>query len=289
MHLRTAITAQNSLGEGPVWSIEENSLYWVDIQEKKLQRWSPKSNGYEMWHMPSEIGSFALSESGICVIALRNGFVLFDLDKKSVNMICEIESDMPFTRFNDGKCDRHGRFWAGTMDEEIPNRRASLYCLDNDKTCMKVRGNVGISNGLGWSPDNQVFYYTDSSTYSIFAYDFNAENGQISNGRMFIETPKNYVPDGLTVDADGFVWSAMWDGWKIVRFAPNGRIDLEIPLPVQRPTSCTFGGEDLSQLFITSARIGLSEKELSKQPEAGNVFVVDTKFRGLPEPNYMDG
>jgi sugar lactone lactonase YvrE len=223
------------------------------------------------------------------VVALRTGLAFLDLNNSDITPICDLEMDLPFTRFNDGKCDRQGRFWAGTMDEEYPKQRASLYRLDQDGSCVKIRGNVGISNGLGWSPDNKVFYYTDSTVNTIYAYDFNAEDGKISNERIFFETTGNYSPDGLTVDSDGFVWSAMWNGWKVVRFSPDGKVDKEIALPVQRPTSCTFGGFELSDLYITSARMDLTEEELKKQPDAGSVLVLRTKMKGLPEPKFMDG
>ncbi|KPL08167.1 hypothetical protein AMJ86_01695 [bacterium SM23_57] len=289
MELKIAIKANNVLGEGPVWSVEENALYWVDIQEKLLQRWSPAREGIDIWRMPFEIGSFALIHSGGCVVALRTGLALLDLTNGEITPICDLEMDLPFTRFNDGKCDRQGRFWAGTMDEEYPNQRASLYRLDQDRSCEKIRGNVGISNGLGWSPDNKVFYYTDSTVNTIYAYDFDVENGNISNERIFVEIPQNYTPDGLTVDSDGFVWSAMWDGWKVVRFSPDGQVDKEIPLPVQRPTSCTFGGAKLNDLYITSARINLTEEELKKQPDAGSVLVFMTEVKGIPESKYRGG
>lgn len=284
MDIKVAVHSQNALGEGPVWSQGEGALYWVDIHKKLLQRWVPSSDNIESWLMPSEIGSLAIRKSGGCLVALRDGFAFVDLDSGLVTPICDLEEDLPFTRFNDGKCDRRGRFWAGTMDEVFPNRRGSLYRLGEDGKCVKVRGNVGISNGLGWSPDNKTFYYTDSSAHAIFAYSYDHDSGHISNERIFVKTPENYVPDGLTVDSDGFIWSAKWDGWKIVRYAPSGRIDLEIPMPVQRPTSCIFGGKNLNKLFITTASIDLGAEELKQQPLAGNVFVVETDAVGLAEP-----
>ncbi len=288
MELKVAIKSNNVLGEGPVWSGDENALYWVDIQEKLLQRWTPSNDAIDFWKMPSEIGSFAFAKKGFCVVALRTGIAMLDLVNNSIKAICNPEADMSFTRFNDGKCDRKGRFWAGTLDEESPNQRASLYRLAQNHKCEKVRDHVGISNGLGWSPDNRIFYFTDSSNHTIYAYDFDIENGEISNERIFVETSHHYKPDGLSVDSEGYIWSAMWDGWKITRFAPNGSVDIEIPMPVQRPTSCTFGGIDLTQLYITSARVDLSEETLRKQPDAGSVFVLETNVKGILEPVYLD-
>lgn len=287
MIIDVAVSSCDTLGEGPIWDSKENALYWVDIERKLLQRWDPANNMRKVWELHTNIGSFALRSSGGAVVALRDGLSFLNLSDGTITMICNPESKKRKTRFNDGKCDRQGRFWAGTMDEEIPNKRAALYRYDPDGTCHMMVDRIGISNGLGWSPDNATFYYTDSGDRVIYAYDFNLDFGLIYNRRIFVQTPSDYVPDGLTVDAAGYVWSANWDGWKVTRYDPLGRIDLEIPLPIQRPTSCTFGGENLDKLYITSARIGLEAKDLAKQPLAGNVFVVQTDVHGLPEPRFV--
>ena len=172
------------------------------------------------------------------------------------------------------------------MDEEPNFYNGGLYCVETNLTFVKKKQAVGISNGLGWSPDNRVFYYTNSARRTIWSYDFNESSGEISNEMIFAQTPKAFVPDGLTVDSEGYIWSAKWDGWKVVRYSPDGKIDFELKLPVQRPTSCTFGGHDLNLLYITSARIGLDEISLSEQPLAGSVFVVKTNVYGIPEPKF---
>jgi L-arabinonolactonase len=287
MEVKVAIESKDSLGEGPVWSESEGALYWVDIDRQLLQRWDSVSGERRIWEMPSAIGSFALRESGGCIVALRTGLASLDFASGEVVPIVDPEPDKPTTRFNDGKCDRQGRFWAGTMDEEYPNLRGSLYRLDSDLGLHRMRGSVGISNGLGWSPDNRTFYFTDSVKHTIYVYDFDPETGDIAHERIFAQTPEEYVPDGLTVDSEGCIWSAKWDGWKIVRYAPNGSIDLEVSLPVQRPTSCTFGGPGMNLLFVTSARIDLSNEELSRQPLAGSVFVIETRVKGIPEPKFL--
>jgi sugar lactone lactonase YvrE len=287
MNLEIAVKSNNILGEGPVWSSQENALYWIDIQQKQLLRWKDSETEVDIWDMPSEIGSFALRDAGGFVVALRDGLAFFDKDRREINYICRLESDISEIRFNDGKCDRIGRFWVGTMDEEVLNRRASLYCLDKSLNCNKVKESIGISNGLGWSPDNKIFYYTDSADHTIYAFDFDMDSGNISSERIFVKTNNSYTPDGLTVDSEGYVWSAMWDGWKIVRYAPDGQVDTEIRLPVQRPTSCTFGGENLDFLYITSARIDLKEIDMLEQPFAGNIFRLNTTVQGLPEPSFL--
>jgi len=287
MDVTVAVDSNDSLGEGPVWSVDENSLYWVDIDRQLLQRWDLEYGERKIWEMPSAIGSFALKKSGGCIVALKTGLADLDLNTGEVTPIIDPEPEMTYTRFNDGKCDRQGRFWAGTMDEEYPNRRGSLYQLDSNFHLRTMGGKVGISNGLGWSPDNQVFYYTDSATRTIYAYDFDFITGEISNRRVFVRTPRNFVPDGLTIDSEGFIWSAKWDGWKIVRYAPDGSIDLELKMPIQRPTSCTFGGPEMNLLFVTSARIDLSSSVLEKQPLAGSVFLIKTDVTGIPEPMFL--
>ena len=285
MKAQLAYQIRNILGEGPVWDPPSQSLYWVDIYAPVLQCWHPASGAYRQWAMPSDIGSFALREQGGAVLGLRTGFAFLDFESGAVTPLVDPEADLPYTRFNDGKCDRRGRFWAGTMDEES-NTRGALYCLNPQGGCRQIKPGIGISNGLGWSPDNTVMYYTDSIKRTIWAYDFDLATGTISNERIFAQTPEAYVPDGLTVDAEGYVWSAKWDGWKVVRYAPDGRVDLEVQLPVQRPTSCNFGGPAMNQLYITSASVDLTEAELAGQPLAGSVFVLATEVRGLPEPHF---
>ncbi len=285
MKVELAIDSYDELGEGPVWDPIQERLYWVDILGPALQQWDPKTGRRARWAMPTDIGSYALRESGGFVVALRNGLAFFDPKSQTFSPITNPEAHLPDTRFNDGKCDRLGRFWAGTMDES-GQQQGGLYRLNEAQECRKMRSNIGISNGLGWSPDNRTFYYTDSTQHTIFAYDFDSELGTLSNAHIFAQTPPEYVPDGLTVDAAGFVWSANWDGWKITRYAPDGTIDREIKMPIQRPTSCIFGGENLTDLYVTSAKIGLAAEALATQPLAGCVFVIQTNVQGLPEPQF---
>ena len=285
MKVKCAFRSRDTLGEGPIWCIEEQALYWVDIQQPALQRWHPATGEHKVWQMPSEIGSYALRESGGAVVALGTGLAWLDLSSGDVTPIVDPEADMAENRFNDGKCDRQGRFWAGTMPLKERGPLGALYRLDPDGIVHKMRERVSVSNGLGWSLDNRTMYYTDSPTGNIYAYDFDPDMGKISNERIFAHTDNGF-PDGLTVDGEGYVWSAKWDGWRIVRYAPDGSIDREIKMPVQRPTSCMFGGPELRHLFVTSATINLTEAELAAQPLAGSVFVIETDVAGLPEPRF---
>ena len=286
MIVKTAYSAKNNLGEGPVWNIEEQALYWVDILNRKLQKWKPGTGAFHSWDMPEHIGCYAFRKQGGAIIALRSGIYSFDFETERLESIVKPEGDRDNTRFNDGACDRAGRFFAGTMTYEETIPEGNLYRLDPDHQLSHMRSGIKVSNGLGWSPDNQVMYYADSPTQCIFAFDYDIDSGRMTNERIFCKIEQGY-PDGLTVDAEGYVWLAVWDGWRIVRYAPDGSIDKTIEMPIQRPTSCMFGGPNLNQLYITSAIKNLPVAELEKQPEAGNIFVIEVDVPGLPEPLFM--
>ncbi|MBM6593592.1 SMP-30/gluconolactonase/LRE family protein [Microvirga pudoricolor] len=276
------------LGEGPFWSRKDASLKWIDILAPAIHLSDPIKGSDVVVPMPEIVGAFAECSAGGLVIASQTGFSLFDPATGRKSPIGDPEADKPGNRFNDGKCDALGRFWAGTMDMAVTPGAGSLYRLDARGRIDRMETGIGISNGIGWSPDNASMYFTDSMARTIFVYDFDLENGTISRRRVFAQTPENMgVPDGLTVDAEGFVWSAQWDGWRIIRYAPDGTVDRAISVPVPRPTSCTFGGPDLSTLFITSARIRLSSQQLQEAPLSGSVFAIDTGVKGLPDHPFQ--
>ncbi|MCP4305252.1 MAG: SMP-30/gluconolactonase/LRE family protein, partial [bacterium] len=210
-------------GECPIWVPDENALYLTDIPGKALHRWQPETGEHRSWPMPEEVGCFALREGGGLVGALRNGFAMIDLDAGTVDFITDPESDRPENRFNDGRADRQGRFWAGTMHEPRTVRDGQLYRLDTDLTCTAMAGDVLVANGLAWSPDSRVMYWSDSRRSKVFAFDFDPATGDITNRRLFIElTEEQGRPDGATVDAEGFYWSACYLGSRVLRIAPNG-------------------------------------------------------------------
>jgi sugar lactone lactonase YvrE len=280
-------TMRSTLGEGPVWSPKEQSLYWVDIVAPTVHRLNETTGEIRTWRLPSEVGSMALRRGGGAVVALRSGFHLLDLETGAVTLLIDPEADRPTNRFNDGKCDRQGRFWAGTLEDAEQDPAGSLYRLDAAGGCERVLGGIVCSNGLGWSPDGQTMYHTDSWQFRIDAWDFDPATGALQNRRPFVQLPRGRVaPDGLTVDAEGCLWVATWDGWQVLRYAPDGSVDRIVDLPVPRPTSCTFGGPDLDRLYITSARRGLGEGTLAQAPLSGAVFVLEPGVRGLPEPEY---
>ena len=284
------LDARAILGEGPVWCPSDHALYWVDIRKPALHRLGPGRGATRSWPMPEEIGSFALRRDGGALVALRSGLAFLDLEAGSLARVCAPEPDKPQNRMNDGKCDRRGRFWVGTMSTlpaSVREPTGALYRLDHDLRWHRMLDGITVPNSLAWSPDDRTLYFADTPSRQIRAFDFDVERGTIANPRVFATLPEGVgFPDGSTVDADGFLWNAHFDGWRLTRYAPDGRVDRVIGLPVQRPTSCAFGGDNLDILYVTSASARLTEAELAKGPLAGGLFAVSVGVRGLPEPRF---
>ena len=280
------LPARNKLGEGPLWHPGEKALYWVDIEGDSFQCYFPDTGKQETFPVGQPVGCLAFREKGGLLLALRDGIGFWDLKTGSLEMITNPEESRENARFNDGKVDRQGRFWAGTIGDDD---QSALYRLDPNGSVHTMETGITISNGIGWSPDDKTMYYTDSAVRRIYAYDFNPASGEISNRRDFVKVPTTEgFPDGLTIDSEGFIWSAQWDGWRVTRYDPDGKVERVVYMPVQRPTSCVFGGEDLSLLFITSAWTGLHETDLREQPLAGDLFLIQTEITGKPV-NYFKG
>lgn len=285
--IRLLVDARNTLGEVPVWDVAEQALYWVDIERCRLHRRDHASGALRTWDFPERIGSFALREQGGLICAFETGFAFFDPVTGAIDWIAKPEAMIARNRFNDGKCDRSGRFWAGTMDDRLSEHTGSLYRLDPDLSVHRMDGAIGISNSLAWSPDERSFYFADTLDGLIYAYDYDARSGGIANRRVFASTAEQPgSPDGSTIDADGYLWNAQWGGSRIVRYAPDGSIDRIVMLPVQYPTSCMFGGPELATLFVTSAVWDLSREALEAQPWAGGVLAFEPGVQGLPEPRF---
>jgi sugar lactone lactonase YvrE len=283
--LEHVLAVQNELGEGPVWNHEEQSLYWVDINRGHFHRLHPATGAHDVFDVGLPVGTLAFRASGGLVLATRDGFAFWDPETQALRFIADPEPGKPDARFNDGAVDRQGRFWAGTISKEPTS---SLYRLDPDGSVHRMESGVTVSNGIGWSPDDRTMYFTDSPLRVIYAYDFDPATGAIENRRPFIHTPERAgVPDGLTVDSEGFIWSARWGGWKVTRYDPAGKAEREIQLSVQYPTSCTFGGPQLDELYITSAWAALSEAERADQPWAGDLFRLQAGVRGFEEPRFL--
>jgi len=285
MQVTRAYPSQNILGEGPVWNVKDQAIYWVDIIGRKIQRYYPEDDKYEAFNVPLQVGMIAFRKQGEMVCATENGFYFWEIGAQEMEFITHPESGKEGARFNDGKVDRKGRLWAGTMTPQ--GATSALYRVNPDLKIVKMVRKVTISNGICWSPDNTTMYYVDSLRYVINAFDFDLETGEIGNRRPFVQLANSIgVPDGLTIDQEGHVWCAIYDGWKVMRFAPSGEISAEINMPVSRPSSVAFGGKDLDELYITSIAEGLSKEEKEKQPMAGDLFMVKTQVKGLPEPFF---
>jgi sugar lactone lactonase YvrE len=281
------LDARALLGESPVWCPVEKVLYWVDIKRPAIRCFDPARGSCRTWPMKEEIGSIGLRRSGGAVAALRSGFAFVDFVSGETRMLHNPIAGKSDVRFNDGRCDRRGRFWAGTQHEKRQVGGAALYRFDPDGTCHEMVGSITVSNGLSWSPDDRTMYFADSYVRTIFSFAFDPESGALGNRRIFAELPAGAgVPDGATVDAEGFLWSANFDGGCITRYAPDGRVDRVVRMPVQRPTSCAFGGDGFGILYVTSASSGLTDEQCSAAPLAGGIFALDVGVKGLPEPRF---
>ncbi len=290
--IECVLQTEATVGESPVWHVGEQRLYWIDIQGKQIHRFDPATHTNESFELPGIVTCIQLRAKGGLVLTLKKHFAFFDPDNNHLQKLASVEEDLPENRFNDGKCDPHGRFWAGTMDaKDWKKPSGNLFRMDADQTVTKMQSQVICSNGSGWSLNGRTMYYTESFRYAIFAYDFDPSSGTISNRRTFAEIDTNDrkaggFPDGMTVDAEGFVWSNQVGVGKIVRYDPNGKIERIVQMPVPRATDCTFGGINFDTLFITSARETMTPAQLQKAPLSGSLFAVDAGVRGLPSPAF---
>lgn len=274
-------------GESPVWAVEERALYFTDIPGAIMHRFEPDTGAHESYAMPEPLTAFAMREAGGFVAAMRSGFALVEPARGVVEWLARPEADRPDNRLNDGRCDRDGRFWAGSMHLPRTDFAGTLYRLGTDRSCTPMAGDVIVSNGLAFSPDGSTMYWSDSRSSRVFAFDFDRATGDIANRRLFFETTEAQGrPDGAAVDAEGFYWSACYLGSRILRIAPDGTLDREIAMPVRDVTMVAFGGDDLDTLYVTTSCEALSKPERADSPLAGALFAVDPGVKGLPEPKY---
>ena len=282
-----AYDGKHKLGESPVWSVRDGALFWVDIYGPTINRLDPSIGQVKTWTLPDPVGAIGLRAKAGLVCATKRGFHRFDLKTGGLDPIADPESHLPDNRFNDGRCDRRGRFFAGTMSEAAREPTGSLYCLEPDLTVRVARSGIVIPNSLAWSPDDKAMYFADTERRKVWKYDYDADAGAISNERVFIDTSDRAGhPDGSTIDTDGCLWNAEYGGGRICRYTPDGRLDRVIELPVTQPTSLAFGGPKLDTLYVTSARQNLSPQALEHQPLAGALFVLTPGVTGLPEPAF---
>lgn len=274
--LLMTIPVGNTLGEGVLWDEKSQSIWWTDIECAQLFNYDVNHQRLSTIPMPYRVGSFGLTQDADqLIVAFDRGVGLYNLKTEAVQWLATPESHIPDNRFNDGRVDRQGRFWAGTMVEHspYPNHHAALYCIDQQGQCLKILEGISISNGLCWSPDGLTMYHADSPEHEIFQYDFDPKTASVSNKRSFITTNPMIFPDGSEVDAAGFVWNAHWGGGQVVRYHPDGDRDLTLTLPVTNPTSIAFGGPNLDWLIITSATHSLTAERRMQEPQAGDVFI----------------
>ena len=287
--IERVVNIQNEVGESPRWDAEEQALFWLDIWDSPaVFRFKPQTGEFTRWAPGLPVTGHARRKQGGFVFASRTGLYFWDERTGASQFILDPEADNGPVRFNDGSADRMGRFWAGsTYADDQFRPEGSLYRMTPSGSVQKMAGGLACSNGLGWSLDNKTMYVTAQFAYELLAFDFDPATGDLANRRSFAKVPEaDGLPDGLTVDAEGYIWSAQWGGWRLTRYDPDGKIERVVKLPVPNPTSCVFGGPDLKDLYVTTAWLGLSDAERQATPGSGDLYVVHTDIQGLPEPKF---
>ncbi|RBP51623.1 SMP-30/gluconolactonase/LRE family protein [Arenicella xantha] len=290
------IKVNNELGEGVIWDALARVIWWTDIQGKTLYQYAPETKELNSWQTPERIACFAPVQNRTdLVVAFESGFAFYQPDSGAVEWIHKVEQDNSGTRFNDGRTDRQGRFWAGTMveNEELSTYKGSLYCLQSDLSIRQTISGLAIPNSLCWSPDSTLMYHTDTPSRTIRRYDFDSQTGTFdtdnSSAHKFVTTEPDCFPDGSIIDADGYLWNAQWGGSKVVRYAPDGSEDLSLAVPTAQPTCVAFAGTNLDLLVVTSAHEWMTPQQRAEDPQAGNVFIYQTPFKGLVESRFKLG
>ncbi|HUL06369.1 MAG TPA: SMP-30/gluconolactonase/LRE family protein [Candidatus Acidoferrum sp.] len=280
---------RSNLGEGPLWHGAERRLYWLDLLRPAIYRFDPASGRNEQVRadIGSYIGGLVFRGRGGWIVVKEDGISAVDAVSGRRQVLLHPEAGLPGNWFNDCKCDRQGRLWTGSADRGEKEASGNLYVIDPKLAARRVDSGIICSNGPAFSPDGRTAYFADSYVRRIYRYDIDPATGEVGARRAFATIPDDAgFPDGMTVDAEGFLWNAHWDGWRVTRYAPDGRIDRVVKVPVPRPTAPAFGGEDLATLYITSANGGLSEAQLKEAPLSGSLFACDPGVRGLPEPSF---
>ena len=283
MEIELVIDANANLAEAAIWHAHAQRLYWVDINEGTVHLYDPANNTDLAIDVGQPVGTVVPRASGGLMLAVKRGFASLNVETHELKIICDPEHNIPDNRFNDGKCDPVGRFWAGTISLARKAGTASLYCLDRDCTVRRMLSGLTNSNGIAWSADQSTMYHVDTPTLQVRAYDYKVETGEIGNPRAVVTLPEGTGrPDGITIDADGMIWVAHWKGDRVTCWDPRtGSLRHTVRIPASQVTSCAFGGPHLDELYITTARIGLTPEELKKQPHAGGVFRVRLGVSGM--------
>jgi sugar lactone lactonase YvrE len=280
---------QNLLGETPIWSVEEQAIYWIDVRNPMVYRLHPASGARKSWPIETEIGSIGFGPPGKLVAGLRTGFALIDLGTGKHEILADPEGKgrLNPVRLNDGKVDPAGRFWCGGMHDPGMQPLSTLYRLDADRTVHAIEKGIRISNGLAWTVDGRKMFFCDSLSREMRVFDYDPRTGERANGRVFFTVPEGEgVPDGATVDAEGCMWSARMRGGRVVRYDPKGQPMLTVALPTPLVTACCFGGPNLDTLYVTTASGRMTREQLAADPHAGNLFAIDAGVKGLPERRF---
>ncbi len=285
--VKCIVDSKSGLGEGPIWSHTRKRLYWVDIDAGLLHSFDPVHGKNRTWNIGVKVSAVVPrkeSAGGGVVLATENGFASFDEQSESIEYIADPEEGNRDTRFNDGKCDPAGRFWAGTMSYSRTRGAANLWCLETDYTVAKRVTGVTVSNGITWSLDEKKMYYIDSNEFAVVAFEYERESGSISNPQPAVVVPQELgKPDGMCIDSEGMLWTALFRGGAVARWNPEDGNLLElIKIPSLHVTACAFGGEDLKTLYVTTAREPADEQELVKYPQSGGLFAVCPVVEGAP-------
>jgi sugar lactone lactonase YvrE len=279
-----AVPAADLLGETPLWCGRSGKLWWIDVDRQLHQSFDPSTGAHQTSRYDCRfLGSQALVSDGSHILAQDLSLFRRDPASELSSRLCEVEQGLD-NRLNDGRVDARGRLWIGTMDNELHRPNGSLYRVDGNGAVKRIFGGIIVTNGIAFSPDNRTLYFTDTRRYCTWCFDFDLDQGTISNRRLFADySASGERPDGASVDVHGGVWTAFFAAGRVVRYRPDGRIDTIIPLPVTNPTCVCFGGSDLTTMFVTSARKFLDARQLSREPEAGDVFAIHGIAQGLPE------
>jgi len=289
--LRCVFNGRDQLGETPIWCPRSRRIWWIDIEQPQLHAYDERTGQHEVFDFrdrASFLGSLALHRQGGFLIALDTTLYRFDPADGTLDKIVEIEPASAGTRLNDGRCDHQGRFWVGTMDAAIEKPLGSLYCVEPDGTARRYFGDIIVSNSIATSPDDSTLYVSDTRRYKLWAFDLDARTAEISGQRVFVdyETLAPGRPDGACVDAEGYVWNAVYAGSRVVRYSPQGEVDRVIHLPTTNPTCVCFGGDDLGTLYISTATKAIAPEIFANEPWSGALLSIRPGVRGLPEPMF---
>ncbi len=286
--MEIALDAGAELGESPLWDADRAELLWLDITRHQIHRFDPTTGTDRHSDAGQPVGAVGLHAAGGLIGALRDGFACID-ETGEPTFVAATEVENASTRMNDGKVDPKGRFWAGTMAFDASPGAGSLYRLEPDGRVEHVLGGLTISNGMDWSADRRLMYFIDSTTYRVDVFDYDDETGVIRGRRALCTIGEGEtMPDGMTLDADGYLWVAVWGGSCLLRYAPDGSQVSRLPVPASQVTSCAFGGPDLRDLYITTASRGLTAEQRAREPHAGALFVCRPGPQGLP-PHHFGG